>query len=120
MGAKLSLEGIRLRKTLEQYRSELVSRVARTKVESRVSEKFPADFGDVYTQTPGREDIFNQLNSSQHLLALVEAALLRIQQGAFGRCLEFHEVISIARLRAIPWADCYKLCQEQRERYRAL
>lgn len=118
MGAKSSLEGIGLCETLEQYRRELVSRVARTKVESRVVKKLPADFGDISTQSTGREDAFNQLDS-QHLLALVEAALLRIQQGTFGRCLECQEVI-IARLRAILWADCCISCQEQRERHRAV
>lgn len=118
MGAKSSLEGIKLRKTLEQYRRELLSRVARTKVESRVAERLPADFGDI--STLGSEHIFNQLNSSQHLLDLVEAALLRSQQGTFGRCLEGQQVISIARLRTIPWADCCISCQEQRERHRAV
>jgi len=119
MGAKSFSSDVDLHKALEQYRRELLSRLARGKAESRVAEKLPADFADLCTQTIGREDIFSQLDASQYLLTLVEEALFRIQQGTFGRCLECHQAISLARLRAIPWADCCISCQEQRERHRA-
>jgi RNA polymerase-binding transcription factor DksA len=51
-------------------------------------------------------------------LALVEAALERIEAGTFGRCLRCGRDIAAGRLEALPWAaydiDCQRLVNEGR------
>jgi DnaK suppressor protein len=46
----------------------------------------------------------------QHL-ALVEAALARLEAGTYGECLNCHESINPERLEAIPWAAYCIDCQ---------
>jgi DnaK suppressor protein len=45
-------------------------------------------------------------------LALVEAALARLDDGTFGRCLRCGQDIAAARLEALPWAAYCITCQK--------
>ncbi len=49
-------------------------------------------------------------------LAEVEAALQRIAQGGFGRCIDCGSDIEVARLRAYPTASRCHACQQRREK----
>jgi RNA polymerase-binding protein DksA len=55
---------------------------------------------------------------TRHQLEQIEAALTRIEQGAFGRCQRCGNHIPAERLEAIPWAayciDCQRLVQHGR------
>lgn len=42
----------------------------------------------------------------------VESALTRVNRGSYGVCESCGEEISLARLKAIPWARCCVTCQE--------
>lgn len=53
------------------------------------------------------------LQNQRHLLADVEEALKRLQEGAYGRCLSCGQSIPEQRLEAIPWAVRDVACEEQ-------
>src|SRR5712692_4700828 len=64
----------------------------------------PQDFEDVavdFLQTQQEQSI--QVNE-QALLTEVQAALKRIEQGTYGKCIECGRPIPEKRLEAIPWA----------------
>lgn len=48
-------------------------------------------------------------------LVKVDAALRRLDEGGYGHCFECGEEIAEARLRALPFADHCKDCEEARE-----
>ena len=49
------------------------------------------------------------------LLRAIEDGLTRIRQERFGTCEECGQVISKARLQAVPWARHYKDCKERQD-----
>jgi len=101
---------------LDEQRRNLLAKVNRSKEEAQTAEKMPADIAEVWTETATREDMFARADSSRRLLRLVEAAIVRIQQGTFGDCTECKEPISLTRLKAVPWASRCIFCEEQLER----
>jgi RNA polymerase-binding transcription factor len=48
-------------------------------------------------------------------LKKIDAAILRLEDGSYGRCDECEQEISSARLRALPFAVLCRDCQEQAE-----
>ncbi len=55
------------------------------------------------------------LQNERHLLADVEEALWRLQDGTYGRCLSCGQPIPDRRLEAIPWAVRDVVCEAQVE-----
>ena len=55
---------------------------------------------------------------ADHQLALVDAALARIEDGTFGSCVRCGQPIAPERLDALPWAprciDCQRLADRER------
>lgn len=45
----------------------------------------------------------------------IESALERLEAGAYGTCTDCNSVISSVRLRALPFADRCRACQEKRD-----
>jgi|SRR5580704_8659766 DnaK suppressor protein len=56
------------------------------------------------------------LNREFHQLRDVREALLRIQEGSFGACLNCEQDIHPKRLAAVPWAQFCITCQEATDR----
>jgi DnaK suppressor protein len=72
----------------------------------------PSDEGDL-SQQHHEEWIFLNRNSiDMKLLREIGDALRRIDQGAYGICMECEEPISAKRLDAVPWARFCVTCQE--------
>jgi DnaK suppressor protein len=94
-GARLALESERDRLRLElseEVEHPRVSHGAQTAAATEVAESQRGQ------QLRGREE--------QHLIQ-IEAALTRIEAGAFGRCQTCGKAIAPERLEALPWAlDC--------------
>ena len=63
-----------------------------------------------------REWVIRGLDATANTLRLVKAALLRIEDGSFGVCVECEEDINLKRLAAVPWASCCIQCQEAADR----
>jgi RNA polymerase-binding protein DksA len=65
------------------------------------------------TATLDREIDYTLEENSEHLLASIDAALKRIEDGTFGSCVNCGKEIAEERLTAIPWAthciDCKRL-----------
>ena len=71
---------------------------------------------DAATETVEREIDLTLEESEAHLLAEVEAALGRIEDGSYGSCPRCKQPIPEARLEALPHARYCIDCQRQEER----
>jgi RNA polymerase-binding transcription factor len=74
------------------------------------------DVADRALNSTTRELLFRQAHERHRLLRRVEAALRRVRDGSFGKCLTCGALIGIKRLDAIPWTEHCVACQEKCER----
>jgi DnaK suppressor protein len=112
------------RRTSETYRErllakerELLSGILRVQLDGRDSGTNGAqDMADQADHCYNKESLFQQSSSARDLLLLVQAALRRDEEGAFGRCVECGEPMHKKRLEAVPWARHCVSCQELQEK----
>jgi RNA polymerase-binding protein DksA len=71
---------------------------------------------DTATETYDRELDYTLEENSEQILAEIDAALKRIEEGTYGICTNRGEQISEARLEALPWATLCIDCARDRER----
>lgn len=71
---------------------------------------------DTATETYDRELDYTLEENSGHVLAEIDAALKRIDDGTYGICTNKGEQIPVERLEARPWATLCIDCQRERER----
>jgi RNA polymerase-binding protein DksA len=71
---------------------------------------------DTATETYDRELDYTLEENSEHVLADIDAALKRIEDGTFGICTNCGKQIPEERLEARPWATLCIDCQRDRER----
>jgi DnaK suppressor protein len=69
--------------------------------------------GDIATATFDREMASTLEDNSAHVLAEIDAALKRIDEGTFGVCTRCGQPIDAERLEALPWAT---LCIEDKRK----
>ncbi len=69
--------------------------------------------GDVATATFDREMASTLEENSTHVLAEIDAALARIDDGTYGVCVKCGKPIAEERLEALPWAT---LCIEDKRK----
>ena len=70
------------------------------------------DEGDRASAAIANEMWVVQRNQTKDFLADVKAALVRIDDGTFGECLNCGQEIGLKRLEAIPWVRYCITCQE--------
>jgi RNA polymerase-binding protein DksA len=70
---------------------------------------------DTATETYDRELDYTLEENSEHLLAEIDGALRRIDEGSFGICTNCGKPIAEERLEALPWATLCIGCQRGRE-----
>ncbi len=104
------------RQVLETKKKELLA--GGSDREEILIENAAEDF-DRLQQQLNREVAIRNLDRESKLLKEVQAALNRIDEGAFGVCLRCEEDIPEKRLRALPWAAYCVACQETIDRLRA-
>jgi DnaK suppressor protein len=68
------------------------------------------------TETYDRELDYTLEENSENVLAEIDAALKRIDDGTYGICTNRGEQIPLERLEARPWATLCIDCQRERER----
>jgi len=73
----------------------------------------PSDEGDLSQQHHEEWIFLNRNTIDMKLLREIADALMRIEQGAYGVCMECEETISTKRLDAVPWARYCVKCQEE-------
>lgn len=61
--------------------------------------------GDTATAMHDRELDYTLEDNSEHVLAAIDAALARIEDGSYGICTDCGKPITEERLEARPWAD---------------
>jgi RNA polymerase-binding protein DksA len=71
---------------------------------------------DTATETYDRELDYTLEENSGHVLAEIDAALKRIDDGTYGVCTNKGEQIPVERLEALPWATLCIDCQRQHGR----
>jgi RNA polymerase-binding protein DksA len=71
---------------------------------------------DTATETYDRELDYTLEENSEHVLAEIDAALKRIEDGTYGICTNRGEQIPVERLEARPYATLCIDCQRERER----
>jgi DnaK suppressor protein len=77
---------------------------------------FDNHLADTATETYDRELDYSLEENSEHVLADIDAALNRIEDGTYGICTHRGEQIPVERLEARPWATLCIDCQRERER----
>jgi RNA polymerase-binding protein DksA len=72
--------------------------------------------GDVATATFDREMATTLEENSTHLLAEIDTALARLDDGTYGMCEGCGNPIAPERLEALPWATLCIECKRKQER----
>jgi len=67
------------------------------------------------TATLGREIDYTLGENSGHVLAAIDAALKRIDEGTYGTCVSCGQQIRYERLEATPWASLCIDCKRKAE-----
>ena len=70
---------------------------------------------DTATETYDRELDYTLEENSEHVLADIDAALKRIEEGTYGICTSCDKPIAVERLEALPWATLCIDCKRNRE-----
>ena len=106
----------RVRSALLEERARLVAEVAET-----ITAPGQMTYGSQAAAASQVFDLQRDLalrDRAEQQLALVDAALARLDAGTFGACLRCGRPIAPARLEALPWAahciDCQRLVDRER------
>jgi len=105
----------RLEQRLRVKERELQEEIQRLEDEARQpGEADVGDFADAAIVSQGASDALDEETLLSQTLAEVQAALRRIQDGTYGKCVACGRPIEEARLEAVPWAA---YCKEDQEKY---
>jgi len=107
------------RRRLLELERELVERL-RTEVETaRDARDDQPDVSDLAHVDELKDEYFALAETDSAILAAVRAALRRIEDGTYGRCVVDGKPISEGRLESVPWTPyCLKHQAELEERAR--
>lgn len=104
------------KKKLQARREELLKTIARTEEEGRSADDDPTvDLADKAANSYTKEFLFGQTNTDRATLALIDEALDRIKNNAYGQCESCETELQQKRLEAVPWARHCTACQEKQE-----
>jgi DnaK suppressor protein len=101
------------RKILERKAEEVRRSMSAQKAAQVVARlDCPSDEGDLSQQHHEEWIFLNRNTIDVKLLREINDALVRIEHGHYGICMECEEPISAKRLDAVPWARYCVACQE--------
>src|SRR5215467_2166837 len=109
-GLKLTSYRNMLEKKADEVRRSMSAQKA-AQVVARLD--VPSDEGDLSQQHHEEWIFLNRNTIDIKLLREIADALMRIEHGSYGVCLECDEPISVKRLDAVPWARYCVKCQEE-------
>lgn len=104
------------RKKLLRWRSELLVESNETLHHLQENTSTEPDIADRASSETNRSLELRTRDRARKLIAKIDEALERIENGAFGYCEETHEPISLSRLEARPIATLSLEAQERHER----
>ena len=102
-----------LRALLESERARLVAVIAQSETEGGGSLGYGNHMADDASEAFEQAKELALHQHAQRLLAQVEGALVRFEQGSFGLCERCGEEIDPARLEALPYAALCLRCQQR-------
>jgi DnaK suppressor protein len=77
--------------------------------------RMPSEMADVGTDAFEQELTLGLLGNEEEVLQQIDAALVRIEEGSYGKCEECGRAIAKARLDAIPYAALCVRCASLQE-----
>jgi DnaK suppressor protein len=113
MNIGLKAKPAQYRKILEKKAEEVRRSMSAQKAAQVVARlDIPSDEGDLSQQHHEEWIFLNRNTIDMKLLREIADALLRLDHGTYGVCMECEEPISQKRLDAVPWARYCVKCQE--------
>ncbi len=104
------------KKRLLERKLQLLDTVSKTEQDGRVADEEAAQaIADKATNSYTKEFLFKKSNDDRFILQLVQEALDRFGNAAFGRCVECGGEMQQKRLDAVPWARHCIDCQKKQE-----
>ncbi len=105
------------RDRLLERRESLFSQVTEAEMSSRERDlEATQDPADMAANAYTKELLISMSANDRRLLALIDEALVRVEKGEFGECINCGEPVSERRLDAVPWARYCLKCQDLQER----
>lgn len=104
--------------TLKELKTVEQSLKASSQAELVGDNAFDDEFADSGSATFERERDLSLYETLKDLLARIDRALNRIEQGTYGACLKCGAAIPAERLEAIPFAELCVECKKKEERER--
>lgn len=105
-----------MRDTLEGQRADLINKSHLTRSELRQREHEPGDSIDESVDEQGTSTELRLKDRERNLLAKINEAIFRIDDGEYGYCENCGDPIAMGRLRARPMAELCIACKEDQER----
>ena len=110
-------------KKLRTFRDKLINKkheilVAYNKNKTygkEADEEGAQDIADKAANSYTKEFLFSLSNTERDMLALVDEAIVRIDDRRFGTCAVCEDELDKKRLEAVPWAKRCISCQEKQE-----
>jgi DnaK suppressor protein len=87
-------------------------------MEGSDSNGMPIHMAELGSDNFEQEFTLGLMEAEEDTLTLIEAALERVSNGSYGRCVECDGAISKARLNAIPYTPVCIKCAEKQENHR--
>jgi DnaK suppressor protein len=105
------------RDRLLERRESLFSQVTEAEMSSRERDlEATQDPADMAANAYTKELLISMSANDRRLLELIDEALVRVEKGEFGECVNCGEPVSERRLDAVPWARYCLKCQDLQER----
>jgi DnaK suppressor protein len=105
------------RDRLLERRESLFKQVNEAELSSRERDsEATQDPADMAANAYTKELLISMSANDRKLLDLIDEALLRVEAGDYGDCINCGEPVSEKRLEAVPWARYCLKCQDLQER----
>jgi len=105
------------RRLLEDKKATLSAEIAKTRsAEEETTEESTQDIADKAVSSYTREFLYSLTDGERSTLLQIDDALARIDEGAYGQCLNCGQLMTEKRLNAVPWAPYCLDCQELSEK----
>ena len=105
------------RDRLLERRESLFSQVTEAEMSSRERDlEATQDPADMAANAYTKELLISMSANDRRLLELIDEALVRVEKGEYGECVNCGEIVTEKRLDAVPWARYCLKCQDLQER----
>ena len=106
-----------LRERLQNQRDEILNMYKQDlRAGQESADDGTEDIVDRANNSYNRELMFSLSDGERQLVLQIDAALQRMDAGAYGRCANCGRPIALQRLQAVPWARFCIDCQELQEK----